>query len=175
MWSLTFASSMSVILGVREGEGFWSALAWSGLIAYFFGTPAGFALTDLIFGYEVARLRERQVPNLNELASAMATEIPWKIQAISVDGKQGDIFLGLTPEQWQKVAKNVLSARDFTYATVGQTERNNLTIPLRNAKYLKDRGNGRYEPTDKLYEFFNALLSTPPPTVAFRKIIEYYL
>ena len=167
-WFLTYLSSISFFTGVLKGRDIWDILAWSGVISFFVGIPLGMVITDFLYGYQ-----------LNRTVKTHNYQYPFEVRAV-IENKntgelQSDNFKGLSPDQWTKVAKNVLTARNFTYATVGQTERPILVPMFLASDYIISVGSGKYEPTDKLYKFCERILTTPPQSLAFRNLLKFTL
>lgn len=167
MWFMTLVSSYLAIMGILEGRYFWTSVAWAGILAFFVGIPLGIFFTDFLFGYELNRVT---FPDLNRL----------NLSITAVHKENGstemkvfhDVFREIKPEKWQEIAKNILVNENFTVATVGQVERPKLIPIFLKKKYITALPHGRYDPTKELYDFCHALSTTPPLTIAFRRLIQ---
>lgn len=167
-WGTTLTSTILFFVGTLHEEEVWVICGWAGLTSLFLGSIAGFVLTDLVYGYEVNRMNPQTVPNLNE----METTLTSIIKDERTGTVEGAIFKDVKLMKWKEVAENVLIMRNFTVATVGQTERPKMIPLFLAAEYIVSTGSGKYEPTEKGYQFFESLKNTSPESLVFRKILE---
>lgn len=165
-WATSLVSALLFFVGTLHEELF-VAVSMAGLVSFFVGSLIGFVLTDLIYGYEVNRIEFKGIPDLTKLELE-----DYAIQAVSNDLTEGDYFYGINPIKLQEIAKNILANRNFTFATVGQTERPKLVEPFKAAQYIVYVGNGKYDVTPKGYRFFEALVANNPKSIVFRKLLS---